>query len=360
MKKIFFYSLIIISLLTLFGCSSQKINNDSNKDTFEVKTVTNLVTNYMNYLSREDYENCKRLYTKKLLKDVKPMDKSDLKIKGYKITEMNQVGNYGVFKIRVCRMNLNKAQSSLDEYSIKVIKEEEEYKIDEVQNEVKNESYSLINQIRIKSKNNVSNNLLIDDYGLPQYAFSKDDKADVEKVLVPKGNYGVMNFDYEGNSIAITLNNKNSFLGIVNIDESVAVQGGNDNSGNGGAQSSGGSSDINAKEKPVGKDITTIDLIKDAKIDYMIFSPSEKFIMAEYTKLNRGKCIRVYYNDSGNMIPYKFEDKYSLDKFDILFSSFDKNILFYEVIAKGKISKEDESLLGKWKMDLDVFEPIKL
>ena len=43
--------------------------------------------------------------------------------------------------------------------------------------------------------------------------------------MVPIKEFSSINFSYEGEKLAVSTYNKNSFIGIVNIDESLAVQG---------------------------------------------------------------------------------------------------------------------------------------
>ena len=40
---------------------------------------------------------------------------------------------------------------------------------------------------------------------------------------------------------------------------------------------------MKGKEKPIGKEIATLDLLRDSKIEFMNFSPEEKHITVQYT-----------------------------------------------------------------------------
>ena len=313
----------------------------------------------MNFIMKEDYENGKKLYTKDLLRKSSNMPISDMKIKGYKITESNEVGRSGVFKVRVTRTSMVSSLSCLDEYSIKVVKDGAEYKISEVTSAEQKEAFVEWPGIRYRDKKNVKTNLIIDEAGLPKYIYSRDDGARLYKIMVPMKEFSSINYSYEGDKLAVSTYNKNSFIGVVNIDESLAVQGNGD--GKSSDQSSqGGGSEVIAKEKPIGKELIPMDLLLDCKVDFMTFSLDEKFLLVQYTKENVGKYIRVYKVDSGEMIPVNFEKDYPMEKVQIVFSSFGKDSLTYEVIPKSNINNSEADIIGKWKLELKNFTVDKL
>lgn len=367
-KKVLCYLLIILSLVSFIGCNKEKKAETSEKpaeEQFDIKVASNVIDVYMKYLMTEDTENLKKLYSSELAKSSKSMGVNELKVTGYNVEESNEVGRTGVFKLKVSRSNPTVPVAVLDECTIKVIKEEVEYKISEISSVIEKEAFLEDGSLRLRTKNNIKTNLIIDSNGIPEYTFSKDDKANMYKLMVPKTNYGVMDFSYDGNELAISTIEKDSFAGIVIIDETLAVQG-NDPSGKGGDAGGNQNGQNNqgqkseAKEKPVGKEIVTLDLLKDAKIDLMVFTQDQRYTLLQYTRVNNEKCIRVYNSDNGDMIKAKFEDKYPLDKVDVIFSSFDKDAVNYEVLQKPNTEKAPADIIGKWQLDLKEFKEKKL
>ncbi|ERI94520.1 hypothetical protein HMPREF1982_00827 [Clostridiales bacterium oral taxon 876 str. F0540] len=352
-------------MFTLSACKSKKseVSNEEANE-FEIKVAQNVVDNYMKDLMREDLANAKKLYTKELAGKTANDPKSDLKVKGYSIDETSEIGKTGFFKVKVTRMSLSEPITTLDECSIKIIKEGSDYKINEVKNETEKEAFLEDNALRVRSKNNIKTNLLIDSSSFPQYAFSKDDKGNLAKQVVPRNKFSVMNFGYEGERIAISSYDKDSYIGIIKIDESMATQGGGgseegqgqgDQGGKSGDKK-GGSQGQMAREKPIGKEMTSLDLLKDSKVEFMTFSNGEKFLMIQYNRNNMGRCIRVYNTDSGELIKQKFEEKYPYGKVEIVFSSFDKDVMNYEVIAKDPKDKEASDQAGKYQINLKDFK----
>ncbi|MCB2294908.1 hypothetical protein LGK95_15580 [Clostridium algoriphilum] len=358
MKKILNCLLILFCVLSLTSCSSKDEEDHAKVNAFEIKTASNVVDNYMGYIMKADYENGKKLYTKELLKKVADMPTSDIKIKGYKITESNEVGRSGIFKVRITRTSMATSLSCLDEYSIKIVKDGAEYKVSEVISAPQKEAFVNSIGIRFRDKTNVKTNLIIDESGLPKYAYAKEDVARLYKIPVPLKKFGPINFSYEGDKLAVSTYEKNSFIGVVYIDESLAVQG-NTGDSTGQSTDSGGSEEI-AKEKPIGKELIPIDMLLNCKVEFMTFSQDEKFLVVQYDKEKSGKYIRVYQVDNGQMIPVDFEKDYPIDKVQIIFSSFGEDSMTYEVIPRSNAKGTDTDIIGKWKLDLKKFTVDKL
>jgi hypothetical protein len=362
--------------ISLIACNRQKQKKEGEEATqkFDIKIATNILETYMGYITKENSEDAKKLYSKELLKKHKGSSKTDLKIFGYKLDETNEVGRSAVFKVRVAKSIQDKPAATLDIYNIKVEKEENDYKISEINSTTEKDAFFESYGIRVRDKNNVKTNLLIDPSGIPQYTYPKDDSAKVGKLEVPKSPFGIMSFAYSGERIALTTQSKDAYIAVVKIDETQSVQGGGAGGGQGGGGqggqggqggasgqgAAGGSSNMNIRETPVGKEINSIDLIKDAKIELVTFSLEEKFVLVQYNKSNKGKTIRVYDTDSGELIPVDFEEQYPLGKVDVIFSSFDKDALNFEVLEKSTTDKKQAQLIGKWQVDLKEYKVKKL
>ena len=358
MKKIISCLLLAFFVLSFISCGKKEEDEKPKVNAFEIKAAANVVENYMNFLMKEDYENSKKMYTKELFQKITNMPVSDMKIKGYKVTESNEIGRTGVFKVRTTRTSMVSSQSCLDEYSIKVVKDAAEYKISEVNSVAQKEAFVEGMGIRFRDKKNIKTNLIIDGAGLPKYVYSQDDGAKLYKIIVPIKDFSSINFNYEGDKLAVSTYNKNSFIGIVSIDESLAVQG---DAGKSTSQSSqGGGSGEGAKESPIGKELITIDLLQNCRVEFMAFSLDEKFLLVQYNKENLGKYIRVYKVEGGDMIPVDFEKDYPVESVQIVFSSFGEGTLTYEVIPKSNVTSSETDIIGKWKLDLNDFTVDKL
>ncbi len=355
---------------SLFGCKKNKEDTKVTND-FDIKIATNLFNSYMESLIEENMEGAQKLYSKKLKKDKIKKENKDVKIKGYTTEEINEVGKSALFIAKVVSVNVKEPYTSVEEYKIRVIKEENEYKIDEVNISMDKEAFTKNNRIRYRNKNNVKTELIIKPSTLPDYSYAKDDKANIEKLTVPKKNIGPMSLSYSENFIAISTYDKNSYIGIITIDESKAVQGGQDQGDQGGQGEQGGAgggetrqeaTDIMEEigEKPIGKEISSLDLLKGSKIDFMVFSPDEKFIAVQYETSDKTKNTRIYQADSAEIIPFKMEDKFPLNKVNVTLSSFATDSIIFNVSSKEKNDKNLTEFIGKWQLDLKEFKVKKM
>ncbi|MBU5486292.1 hypothetical protein KQI86_18445 [Clostridium sp. MSJ-11] len=369
-KEYLIFICIFIFALSFNGCrriDKKPITEKEIDKVFDIKAAENIVNSYMNQLIKEDYVNASKFYSKELAANTEKSNEKSLKIRGYNINEIIELGRAGIFKIRVTKMNNNRPYTSLEEVTIKIAKEDTDYKIQDINSAMEREAFERDGNLRIRTKNNVDNNLLIDDSGMPNYEFSKEDKGKTNKIVVPKNNYGPMIFSYNGDSIVITTYDKDSYIGLVKIDESMTVQGGSaqdQGEAEGQGAQEGGAQQQNqqknrAKEKPMGKNIKSLDLLKDSKVEYVAFSQNEKYVIAQYKKAE-GRSIRVYTSETGDMIPYNFEKYYPMNKVDVVFTSFDKDLLNYEVIPRVSSDKSIGELLGRWQLDLKEYKVKKV
>lgn len=366
--RLFIWYIVIFCILIFnSSCSKGKSADEKTgaKEKFDMKVASNIIDTYMGYIMQDDIENATKLYGKEILEKYKSAESTDLKVLGYKIDEINEVGRSGLFKVRVTKSSSSKSAAVLDMYSIKVEKEDNEYKIGDIKSSTEKAAITEDNSIRVRDKDNIKTNLLIDTTGIPQYSYPKDDVAKISKVMVPKNNFGIINYAYSGEKIAISTFDKDAYVGIVKIDETLATQGGSSSGGSegqGGAQGGGGASgSINkARETPVGKEITGIDLIKDGKVELVSFSLEEKYVVVQFEKTNMGKSIRLYDADSGELLPSKIEEEFPIDKVDVVFSSFGKDALNFEVLEKKDTDKSQAQMIGKWQIDLKELKMKKL
>lgn len=366
MKKNIIYLILIIMLLNISSCSRNSTPQKNEEHKFDIKKADGLIDNYMRAMISEDETAMNKLLTDKLLKTTKNIGKSNLKVKGYKMDESNEVGDTGIFKVKVASTSLEKSKSSLDTYTFKVVLENWNYKISEVKNSLDKECYYENYGLRLRNKNDVESKLLIDSDGIPQYGFAKEDKSQASKLELPRTNFTNINFGYSGDNLAISTVNKIAFIGIVRIStdsvQTAANPGGTDQSG--GTSGQGGSSqpekNMGPREKPVGKELTAIDALDNCKVDFMVFSPDEKFLLVQYTNINNRKCLRVYNSDKGDLISFKFEENYNVNNLDIKYSYFGKDTLYYEVVPKDDKKDIEKQVAGMWQIDLKKFKAKKV
>ena len=375
MKKYIISLVTILFLLNILACGGSNGNKDTDNK-FEMKKAESLVDIYMKNLIKGDVEAIKKVLTDQLSNDAENVTKSALNVKGYSMDESYQVGDTGIFKVKVASTAANISRTTLDTYTIKVIVENWNYKISQINVAYEKESYFENYGLRLRKDNSVKTDLLIDSDGIPQYGYSKEDKANINKIEIPRTDFGNIIFGYSGDSIAIsTRNNSITFLGIVKISNGSVSTASGSQGGAGGGTAQGGAAQGGAasgaqgesnpsqgtgpREIPLGKEISSLDVLTNSKVDFMVFSPDEKLLLVQYTN-NDMKGIKVYISENGELIPFKFEENFNINNVDIVFSNFDKDNLYFEVIPKESKKNIEKSTAGTWQMDLKKFKVKKV
>lgn len=358
MKKITKLFTVLLFIQLIAGCNLME-SKDSKTETadFDMKVVEETVNNYMDFLVKNDMDSAKKLYSKELSKDASVSVSGSLKVIGFVREESNRVGKTGVIKLKVVKSDESKPYTVLESSTIKIEKEENNYKIKEIKNIQENEVFLEKFKLRYREKENVKTNLLMELDGIPEYAFSKEDKANLSKEQIDKKNFGRIALAYSGESMAFSTVGNNCFYGIVNIDPSLAAAGEDSASGAGGSASgdSGDQNKIDIKEKPVGKDIIALDLLKDSSVENLVFSQDEKYIAVQYKNKDNERSIKLYTARDGNMVSFKFEDNFNLKEKDVILKTFDNDKLNFQVVDKNvKGSAKPE--VQNWQLDLKTFK----
>lgn len=355
---IFFF---IISLV-ISGCNNEKEITKEKENNFEIKSALKIVNNYLGYLQKDDYANAKKMYTKELSSKSKEVEDGELKIKGFTINNVNEIGRSALVELKVARCSEKHPQAFLDNLAIKVTKEGAEYKISDIKYSPEKEGFIEWGKVRQRNKTNVKTDLILEKGSIPTYFFPKVDVGNIHKVLVSKEEFGRLQFNYNADKIAISTKGDMPFIGIVIIDDSLAVQG--PSSGGGSTSPSGEAtgeqSPTGIKEIPVGKEIISLDVLKGKNIDFLVFSQDDEFVLCQYSDSSNGKFIRVYNTGEGSLIPVNLESIFPMDKINILFNGFDNETLNFEVTKRNQKDNVDGNIIGKWSLHLKKFKLTKI
>lgn len=355
MRKNNILLVLIFIIVIITGCGQKQFQSSKPKEGFELTEAKNEVNKYMNYIYAKDYESAKAMLSEDMQKGFTAETSSNMIITGFTITEADEIGRSGLIKVRVAKETLNNSYSELDEYSIKISKVKGNYQIEKIENEMQKEAFKSGNSIRMRIKKNGKSVLLVYGDSTPQYAYSKDDKALINKIPISDYDFGVINFAFSGSKIAISKVKNNSFLCVANIDDSIATQGGDQSGSEGqGGGSSGQSQGMGPREIPAGKEVVVLDVLTNSKVINLAFSEDERLVCAQYVKSNGQKCIKVFNSESGDAIPVDFEKEYDISKYSIIFEKFEKGSMIYNVLPKNSSKQTD--VTGKWKLNLKSFK----
>lgn len=355
MKKFLLIFINFILVLNISGCG-KKMESSTNSD-YEIKSAQILVDNYIRYIVKKDGDNAKKLLGKGMEKTV--YFDNNLDIWGYKFDEITQVGNSGMLKVLILKGAADKPYSLLEKYNIKTEKVDGEYKITEIVKKPEKELFleDILGNISlmVKEKDKLETKPLLNKGSVPKYVSSKDNKSSTYSMEVSSVDFGPAALSYTGDKAVFSTKYKgNCYFALVAIGDSMETSGGGSKNSNlqGGQSGSQGGGQSQNTAKPIGTKLTSLDYLINSKILYISFTVDEKFVIVGF-KGKGGNSLRVYYSASGELIPYKFEDNFSQDKYNVIYSSCDKKYIYFSV---SSINNKQDSKVGYYRMKMEDFK----
>lgn len=355
MKKLIGFIICIFIVFNICGCRKSKINEQEVLKKFNIEEASKTVDTYMKASMKNDVREMDMLYSNEFSKKTQEKNPNNIIITGYSFDEVSQSGEMGIIKVKVTKTNKDTPYAQLETDTFKIIKEKGSYKIKDLDSVNEKEVFIKGSQIRIRIKDKAKTLLVTNFQGMPKYYYTREDQAKSNMLPVSLDTYGNMALTYGGTAQAIATKGKNSFIEIVHYEEAMMTQaGGKSDQGSEQNAAANPNEPVEvAPEKPVAKEIVSIDIIENGTIDNMVFSEDEKLLAVQYTKNNIGTSIKVYRQKNGEVIPFKFDKNYPMGKLDVKIESFGKDGLIYNVTVKEKF-KDDKSIknmIGKWKLD---------
>ncbi|WBW97907.1 hypothetical protein [Oceanirhabdus sp. W0125-5] len=346
MKKVIIFFLLICNIMIISCTSSSKEKYDDVKETvekeklhdFQLKIAENIVNNYFLFLLNENYDKVNELYTTDIKVDDIGKNDSDLKLRGYSIYEMNEVGKTAEFQVKVSYNDTSNSLAMANEFKIKVIKEEGLYRISEVNEIPHREIFLENNTIRLRDENSVKSYLVIDDSGIPKYISHDEKGKKYDKKENNIKNYKSLNINYNGDKICFSKEDENCYLAMLDINEVMLIEKEKE--------------EFSAKELPIGENIVTLDYTKDANVRFSVFSEDNRFIAVQF--IDKGlKRVKIFNSSNGEEIPVELEEKLNLKEVDISFKSFHKGMVNLEVLPADMKNLNKSNLFGLWKLELE-------
>ncbi len=343
--------LLVISFsVILIGCEKQKVEEVKLKDEFDVETATTIVEGYLNSISSEKFEESNEYLSEKI-KNIKFNDNiGTMKLNGYRIEDINESDNKVYFTVKVTHSDKDNSVSMLLKYVILVIKDNMQYKIDNIDSSVSRETFVDKDSIRMRFDDAIETSLLLNMDGVGTYTYPKDNPGKIGMISIPKKQFSMISLDYEGDMVAFTTIDKDVYIGIAVVDETAKTTSDGQED-----KDSGEKSDSGPKEKPIGKRVITCDLLIDSTVEDMCFSEDEKYLVVQYSTLDEKRCFRVYETEAGELIKQKLEDEFPLNNVDVVYNKFEKEFLLFSVSQKDE-SEDTMKFKGNYSLNLNTFE----
>lgn len=347
-KKIFYLVLVLFLILNCCACTNKK-NQLTNVNEFELTKATKVVDDYLNSYMENDYTSMNYMYSKGFKKKVENKNKPYLKVVGYKITDSTEMGLKANIKVNVVSTDTNSPYTSTDAYTFKIKKEKGGYVIDDISSSNEKEVFLYKRSLLVKIKDEPMSNVLVNLRGIPEYYFEKTDVANVNKVRVAKDSFNNLSLSYSADNVAVSTAGANPFVGICGITDLQQSTGDGGQGQNQGQGNNVSENDIDPS-KVAAKSITAIDVYAGSKVEAMVFSRDEKLLAVQIAKAGN-TTVNVYNIESGKLLSKEIEKTFPKDEVDLRIVRADEEDFLIESTPKAQYKNDNsvKKIVGRWE-----------
>ena len=276
-KRAISLCMLLFSLFNFTACEKTE-NAEVKVDLFDNEKALNISKDYLFNIKNGNIDGANKLCTDELLKGNVNIGEGISKISSFDKEKSIEGNNFAYYIYNIIRTSSTEPKSDLEQYTIKVNRNGDNYIIGEIKSKSQRELYIKNNAIRIIGDKGGKSSLVISLNNIPKDTYLSKNKMMLYKEKVPNNNFGKVVLGFTGKKVAIsTIDDKNSYICIAYIDDTL-MNGGTDvvdlNSDSQSSQIGGEIQD--AFEKPVASKVISVDLINNSEIDDFIFSKSVK------------------------------------------------------------------------------------
>lgn len=364
-KRILSLSFLLLFLLMMFSACSKTQAKSEEIDIFSLKKAFDLADEFLGLIKNSDIEEANKLCTEKLLTSNKNISTGTSEVIAYAPDNVIESAKSAFITFNVIRNSSAEPKCDLDNYAIKVIKEDGNYKIDEIKAINLKQVFVKNKSLRIIGEDGGQSDLIISLNNIPKDAYLKENELMLYKEKVPVDNFGPVSLGYKGNKIAIsTISENRAFISIAYIEESKEAQGMSSQGDQGGNSNQEGRNETSDLEellnKPIAKKVIPVDMYNGVKIDNLVFTHEERYLITEYTNTNLVKRIKVYNSASGDLIQLNLDEMFDEDKYNIELMDFKKDEFNINVTSKENVKDVNQEVIGEYKVDIEEKEIKKI
>ena len=352
-------STILILIINLFvGCSNINEKKEEKLDLFDVFKGKDLAINYLINIRNGDISSAVNNCESEILESNINLSEGVSNITGFQLNRAIANSQFAYYIFNVIRDSNIEPKSDLEEYIIKVNRNDDNYIISDIKSKSQRELYIKNNAIRIIGEKGGKSSLVISLNNIPKDTYLRENKIMLYKEKVPNNSFGRVVLGFTGKKIAISaIDDKNSYICIAYIDDTLMKSGSEivDLNNNSSVALSEGLQE--ALEKPVTSKVVSVDLLNNCKIDDFIFSKEDDNLAVNYKNEKGLNRLNIYKAEDGEAINTKFKDIFNEYIYNIKAEYFVDNKVIFDVF------KSDESIdemTGKYSLDLTNEEMIKL
>lgn len=363
MKKI---AISILSALMIFtvGCSKYNTDNNLNKPVEELSfdnfQSLQAAKEFIESFRNNDLNKMKSVVSKKLKDGLPISPDTSIKINGVRLEEATQKGLNAVYKYTISSNNPSEPFGKLENYYLKVEKEDGQYKVTSIKAVPEYEVFKERTALKIRKDGEVEINNIIKLKNIPNTAYPKANKGDITEVKIPRDDYGVIGISYHGDKIAITTVGENStYVCLLEVDDAITtVAPSLKNNQQGDSNESDDEKDED-KVKLLGKKITTLDVLSNLKVEDFTFSKDDNYISVNYINSNGAKRFNLYKNN-GDIIDLNLDQLFPNDKYSVIYKDSKESEVFFQVVENNGAIGTNLNAIGNYKISTKDFKLTKL
>lgn len=352
-------STILILIINLFvGCSNINEKKEEKLDLFDVFKGKDLAINYLINIRNGDISSAVNNCESEILESNINLSEGVSNITGFQLNRAIANSQFAYYIFNVIRDSNIELKSDLEEYIIKVNRNDDNYIISDIKSKSQRELYIKNNAIRIIGEKGGKSSLVISLNNIPKDTYLRENKIMLYKEKVPNNSFGKVVLGFTGKKIAISaIDDKNSYICIAYIDDTLMKSGSDivDLNNNSSVALSEGLQE--ALEKPVTSKVVSVDLLNNCKIDDFIFSKEDDNLAVNYKNEKGLNRLNIYKAEDGEAINTKFKDIFNEYVYNIKAEYFVDNKVIFDVF---KSDQSIDEMTGKYSLDLTNEEMIKL
>ena len=352
-------STILILIINLFvGCSNINEKKEEKLDLFDVFKGKDLAINYLINIRNGDISSAVNNCESEILESNINLSEGVSNITGFQLNRAIANSQFAYYIFNVIRDSNIEPKSDLEEYIIKVNRNDDNYIISDIKSKSQRELYIKNNSLRIIGEKGGKSSLVISLNNIPKDTYLRENKIMLYKEKVPNNNFGKVVLGFTGQKIAIsTIDDKNAFICIAYIDNTLMQNGTDDISSSTASQGNQISELQEALEKPITSKVVPVDLLNNVQIENFIFSKEDNDIAVNYKNQSGIERLNIYKADDGSKIDAKLEDIFNVNIYNVKAEYFDGQKLIINVYkSDGTI----DNTTGEYSFNMKNEEMIKL
>ena len=352
-------STILILIINLFvGCSNINEKKEEKLDLFDVFKGKDLAINYLINIRNGDISSAVNNCESEILESNINLSEGVSNITGFQLNRAIANSQFAYYIFNVIRDSNIEPKSDLEEYIIKVNRNDDNYIISDIKSKSQRELYIKNIAIRIIGEKGGKSSLVISLNNIPKDTYLRENKIMLYKEKVPNNSFGKVVLGFTGKKIAISaIDDKNSYICIAYIDDTLMKSGSDIVDLNNNSSSALSEGLQEALEKPVTSKVVSVDLLNNCKIDDFIFSKEDDNLAVNYKNEKGLNRLNIYKAEDGEAINTKFKDIFNEYIYNIKADYFVDNKVIFDVF---KSDQSIDEMTGKYSLDLTNEEMIKL